>query len=360
MNDLEDRLRADLTRAVEPIADTLDTEGLLASAHRARDARRSRQAVAVVALSLVAGLVAWAGASLTSLNGVAPVIATPLPAPSTTPSESVTPTRSPRDWSGHTGSISMDVSDLPGLAGLGLRAVEVQSHGTPGSNVVVTGTRKNSEPISRSGVVTAKAPFLAKLTDKVWVMVTSGKARWAEGAAGGGLAGATVEDIDGLGVIVVMGEPQSKLTGLIWQGTDGKAWNDRGVRVPSAELTLDGRTYWFAHDPDLGVACSGELRTGEGNGSPDECGAISNLGETGRGGSTAEGWEERLFVALPDGATKATVGASTKCTSTSASLDPGGRTVILLLCKGASDEADAGFPTVTYRNAAGEVSSYSP
>jgi hypothetical protein len=360
MNDLEGRLRADLTRAVEPIDDTLDTEGLLASAHRARDARRSRRAAAVVALSLVAGLVVWAGTSLTSLNGVAPVLATPLPAPSTSPSDSVTPTRSPRDWSGHTGSISLDASDLPGLAGMGLRTVLVESHGAPGSDVVVTGTRKTGEPISFSGVVTTKSPFLAKLTDKVWVMITPGKVRWAEGAAGGGLAAATVEDLDGLGVIVVMGEPQVKLTGFIWQGTDGKAWNDRGLRAPSAELTLDGRTYWFAHDPDLGVACSGELRADEVKGSPDECGAISNLGETGRGGSAAEGWEERLFVALPDGATQATLGASTQCTSTNASLDPGGRTVILLLCKGAADEADAGFPTITYRNAAGLVTSYSP
>ncbi|HEX5334730.1 MAG TPA: hypothetical protein VFW55_02545, partial [Propionicimonas sp.] len=335
MNDLEERLRADLTRAVEPIDDNLDTEGLLSSAHRARDTRRTRQAVAAVALSLVGGLVVWAGASLTSLPGVAPMIATPLPVPSATPSDSITPTRSPRDWSGHTGSLSLDTSDLSGLAAVGLRALVVQSHGTPGSDVVVTGTRKTGEPISRSGVVTASSPFLAKLTDEVWVMITPGKVRWAEGAAGGGLAGATVGDLDGLGVIVVMGEPQVKLAGFIWQGTDGKAWNDRGVRAPSAELSLDGRTYWFAHDPDLGVACSGELRAGEGNGSPDECGFIHNLGESGRGGSGADGWEERLFVALPKGATEATVGASEQCTSASASLDPGGRTVILLSCRGA-------------------------
>jgi hypothetical protein len=360
MNDLEERLRADLLQAVGPIDGELDTDDLLASAHRARDNRRTRQVVAVVALSLVGGVAAWAGAALTSLLGVAPVIATPLPVPSTAPSNSVAPTQSPRDWSGHTSTVSFDTSDLPGVAGLGLRTVVVQSRGKPGSAIVVTGTRATGEPISRSGVVTATTPFLAKLTEGVWVMITPDKVRWAEGAVAGGISGATAEQLDGLGVIVVMGEPQLKLKGFIWQDADGLAWNDRRIRVPSTELTLDGKTYWFAHDPDLGVACSGELLPREVNGFPGECGVISNLGETGRGGSGAAGWEERLFVALPEGATEATVDASEQCKSTSGSLDPGGRTVILLLCKGAPDVAEAGFPAVHYRNVAGEVTSYSP
>ena len=188
---------------------------------------------------------------------------------------------------------------------------------------------------------------------------TPGEVRWAEGAVAGGITYAMADQLDGLGVIIAMGEPQLKLEGLMWQDGDGKVWNDRGTRSPSAELKLGDRTFWFTHDRGLRVACSGEVRLDGTRGR--QCGVLTgDLAESGGGGDGQGHWEDYLVVVLPDGAREPTTDFSDQCSAAMGPLDPGGQTAILLLCTGGSSDQTARFPSIHYLDATGKAVTHSP
>jgi hypothetical protein len=353
MIELEERLREGLGRLAEPVASRVELDAVIADGERLRRGRRTRGLLAAGATMVACGL---AGAALLAGTPGSRVIATPAaPSPSVSAVPSHAPTVAPSE--GAKVTLTFDSRDDPLMGAVGMAKVTVVRPDNKAPGVVVSGTTKNGDKVEMQGSATVDAPFLAKLTDRTWVLVTAVKPVRAEGAVNGGITPGQTYPLEDFGVAVVSGEPGLPLAGFIWQDDQGRAWNDRGERVPSAEVVLDGRTYRFAHDEQLRVACSGEVRSQDFDA---ECSWLNGeLSETGRDRSVGGVWEDRAFIVLPEGASGAEPGEQSGCTSATANLDPGGRTLLLLVCSG-SGGGEGQLPSVRYVDAHGKEQVYSP
>lgn len=353
MIELEERVREGLGQLAGPVGPRVELEAVFADGERLRRSRRTRGLLAAGAAMVSCGL---AGAALLAGTPGSRVIATPaVPSASVSMVPGHGPTVAPPRGAKQT--LTFDSRDDPLMGAVGMAKVTVVRPDDTASGVVVSGTTKNGVKVEKKGSVTVDAPFLAKLTNRTWVLVTAVKPVWAEGSVNGGITPGQTYPLEDFGVVVVSGEPGLPLAGFIWQDDQGRAWNDRGERVPSAEVVLDGRTYQFAHDEQLRVACSGEVR---GEDFDAECSWLhGELGETGSGRSDGDTWEDRAFIVLPEGASGAEPGEQAGCAAATANLDPGGRSLLLLVCSG-SGGGEGQLPSVRYVDAHGKEQVYSP
>lgn len=356
MIDLEDRARDSLGRLASSVRSRVELDVVIKAGRRLRWRRRAGWAVAGAAL--VAGVV---GGTALLPHGVESAVVVATPSPYVTPSVTAAPTETGRDWTNHVATLTKPMSQVPGGESLGVTSITITLRAQPGSDVEVKAITTAGKTVVQSGVVSDGAPMLAKVNDKVWVMVTPGEVQWAEGArVGGGLLFAGTDTVEGLGVIIAVGEENSKIAGFIWADVDGTVRSDRGDVVPSAEVKLGGRTFRFAHDLDLRIACGQEVKAGRSD--ADECSDLTAKSGRGLSDDLAEagggaGQEENTFFVLPEGASDWSADRVAGCSVGSGTLQPSGRTVLLALCHVTGD-GNGKVPAIHYRDASGQRVTY--
>ncbi|MCB0913680.1 MAG: hypothetical protein KDB60_18905 [Propionibacteriaceae bacterium] len=349
MNDLDERLRDTLRGYAEPVHDQVDLGVVVARGRRRRRVRRAGLAGAAVVAVLAAG-------ALIAVQPAAVVPATP--APLGTPRVSATASGGASTAVGGV-SRTRDIAALDDGT-LGLTEVTVTIAGAS-HGVTVTGSRDGVEQVSRSGTAESGQPFLAKLNEHVWVLVDDGSLLWVTGGASGGLADTRVEEFEAIGWRAFIVTAGANVSGFLRMNGDGTMADDRGEPVRFARFEVGARSFWFARDVRIGLACGGAVSSGL----PveDMCGSLdggrgSGLGEVGGGSLDGKYFEDMRFVVLPEGASAWRATKVDGCTVVEGAPALGGRTVLLEFCRGIGEDGDAVFPVVRYRDAEGQAQSY--
>lgn len=262
MNDLEELLRADLARAAEPIDSGLDADALIESGHRVRRSRTMR-----IGAGLTAVLVAAAGLGLVVANNVytggrGPVLATPSPDPSVTPSASDSPTvtsvtrgKATFDLTGFT----MNQTNAP----FDQLVVTAEPTGTGKMSITVTGSKPGHADVQATaqfGAWGTSATFLA-LGKRVVVALLPGTATSADLFTdlnvGGRSSDTKVLSGAGLTAHVTVFErgvaDTTKGPEVIWQTPDGSLHATSGATVPSREVIVAGETARIYRSEEIGV-----------------------------------------------------------------------------------------------------------
>ena len=285
MNDLEQRLRADLIDAADPVGSDLDTDALLVSAHRARNARTARRVGAVAALAVIVAAVGWAGLTLPART--APVLASPAPVPSTTASPSLVP--------GTRESASFDLSqDAP--PGMTVKKLDVDATVVPdGYRVTFTATRVDgstqTETRDQRGDTIAWAQFGSRLLAEF----VPHPADWVDpiGRGDPNVFGGYSSDHQILSRINAAASYRLASTGAagtytgmtdyLWRDVAGSYHSSRGDLLPSVTLTLptSGRSATFFRDDRFGtLGFAQDAETGTARKKANELEVSLDWGET--------------------------------------------------------------------------------
>ena len=260
MNDLEELLRTDLARAAEPIDSGLDADDLIEAGHRARRSRTMR-----IGAGLTAVLVTAVGLGLVIANNVynggrAPVLATPSPSvsptPSDTPSVALTfPGKATFDLTG----FGMNKTEAP----FDQLVVAAEPSSTGMTSITVTGSKPGHADQEATALIEpgrTSAAFVA-LGKRVVVTLLPGTATSAELSTnlnvGGRASDIKVVARTGLTASVTVFEravaEPTKGANTIWQTPDGLLHSTSGAKVPSVEMTIDGETARIYRSEEVGI-----------------------------------------------------------------------------------------------------------
>jgi hypothetical protein len=252
MNDLEERLRADMLDATDAIFADLDLDSVMSSGDRVLRGRAVRRSLGAVAAVAAAGLIAYAGFAGRPITGVpapaAPVSSTVGPAPT----EPATPSD---PWS-TTFDIGGEINgQVPSYNSI---RVAVQPAGAT-TDVTVTLSPVRGRPVNRHYSIPAgrfwqvtldKHTVIGIIPDRISRLDSHG------GAAKGSFF--TSQPLDGIGATAFwVGFPEAgapaDLRGFVWQGSDGEFHDSLGSTVPSARIALKGEEYLVYRDAELDV-----------------------------------------------------------------------------------------------------------
>jgi hypothetical protein len=272
MNDLEDRLRAELLEATAGLGDDVDPDAVLAAGRGARRARNVRWAAGATAVVAVAGLVTWSVAAFRP-----PVPGTPAPAPMATasqPSTSEEPvpeesTPAPVDPM----SVVLDVSQssVDGAPTYGDLTVSVV--GVADDQVTVRlRMQKDSEPVDEREYTFTRGELWRVDWDKhLMVGITPEQVTWlsVEHDSDRTVYGGGVQSLSGIGASAFFrlfeeSGGSATIRGFIWQRLDGEVRDSLGNTVPTARVTVDGDDYLLYRDDDLDVMGYRETSNGTG------------------------------------------------------------------------------------------------
>lgn len=368
MNDLEELLRTDLARAAEPIDSGLDADELIEAGQRARRSRTMR-----VGAGLTAVLVAAAGLGLVVSNNVytggrGPVLATPAPTPSVTPSASDSPTvtsvtrgKATFDLTGFT----MNQTNAP----FDQLVVTAEPTGTGKMSITVTGSKPGHADVQATagfGAWGTSATFLA-LGKRVVVALLPGTATSADLFTdlnvGGRSSDTKVLSGAGLTAHVTVFErgvaDTTKGPQVIWQTPDGSLHATSGAEVPSEVVMLGTeqvRVFRSVEVGSMGLWGRGELggtSTKIGDSAPSDL-IGGGLGH-GQDEPNAE-WTWVKFAALPPGSTDVQLTLNPQATSTqwkSVTLSDGWVMVIAVLH--GSEKLDPAVVSADYVDSSGKA-----
>lgn len=242
MNDLEERLRADLLDATADIDPEVDADALLASGHRTRNNRTVRRIAVGTAFALVAGGLGWAGLGYQAGRGTAPVLATPSPIPSST--MAATP------GSSDSVTFGLDGASLP--SGADAKSIEVTATMEAGGGYTVDLMVVAKDGTTSTAHRTSEGDDLAwaQLGPRLFVGFVPHRVDWIQyiDKKPGGVFGASSSDeraFDGLDATAVyrVSDKAGTYEGLkayLWKGSDGVFHNSLGQVVPSETVTLSG------------------------------------------------------------------------------------------------------------------------
>lgn len=229
MNELEERLRADLFGATELIDAEPDLDAVVREGDRVLRGRFVRRVAGGIAVALVVGTVAWVATVPREVPGVPAPVATPSASPVTSESASI-----------DLQDAGINKSDAPA------RSVDVSATRTgTGYSVSFTITADDGTQRRFSGDVEAgKATF--KQYPRLMVGVVADRVSWRDSVYGdlvGGIS-STAKALPGLGITLVVDvaeKPGNTIRGLLWQGADGLVHDDAGDEVPSAVVDVAGQ-----------------------------------------------------------------------------------------------------------------------
>lgn len=349
MNDLDEMLRDTLRGYADPVRDEVDLDAVLAGGERLRRGRRRRWVAGGVAAVVAVGAVSYGVASRRPVSGVPAPMAT-VSASAPTAVGSSTPTATPRERASVKAGTKTAGSALPAMASFRTITVTVKAN----AEVTVIGRTRSGAVITRSGTVMDGMPYVARLSDRLWVLLGTNLA-WVQGAY------PTYESnlftVGGLAVHILAGEAGQSLVGFVWRDTDGNFLDDRGDPVDSASLTAGGVGYWYVRDVRLRIGCLGREDNADGH-------ACSGVGG-GEWSASGGGWvytdrfgrtvaEEVQVLVVPEGASAPVVMAKQGCDSAVGALSVSRRTVVLMSCDVSGSRAVV-FPAVQYLDASGKL-----
>jgi hypothetical protein len=260
MNELDEQLRDELAASADAFAPSTDFDAVLAQAHRARRVRTARRVVALVAVIAVAGAVSWSTSARWMLGGPAPILATPSPVATSSPSPrpSVSPGTQERVTLGSADGLSDPVTQLE------VTAERLSAPDSYQLNFTVTTTdgevqRVRPEPsgdgraaLGGSGrLLVALIP--GRIDDIYWSDRQYGA---ADRIAPEKIAVRYLPQVDAtVAVAMANVNVDAAAMGCVWLGTDGTGNDCSAGSVASVGLTLptSGRSATFIWDKSLGV-----------------------------------------------------------------------------------------------------------
>lgn len=367
MNDLEDRLRAELLEATAGLGIDIDPESTLAAGRGARRARTVRWAAGATAFVAVTGLLTWSVAAFRP-----PVPGTPAPAPMATagqPSEEPSPTETTQAPSDPMSAvIELGHEGFDGASDYGHLTVTVVRE--VGEEVTVQlRMQPEGEPIDEREFTFTRGELWRVNWDKhLLIGITPEQVSWitVEDDSDKPVYGGAQHALSGIGATVffrVFEEPggADTIRGFIWQRLDGQVRDSLGNSVPTARVTVGGEAYLIYRDDDLDSLAYREIATGSGMfgirlSTYDEADLVR--GGSGWGGVDDDPtWHWVQFGSLPAGAhdVKVELAQPTGDWAT-AEFDDG---LVALLAIVTSDEQHSEvIASLSYVNAAGETVSY--
>lgn len=252
MNDLEERLRADLFGATDLIEAEPDLDAVMREGERVLRGRFVRRAAGGMAVALVVGLVAWVATVPREVPGVPAPVATPSASPVTSESASI------------------DLQDgfTMNSRGVPYRSVDVSATRTQtGYRVSFAITDDQGAVRTVSNEVPVGRAWLTQYP-RLMVGVVAARLDWRDSVYAdmvGGISG-TEKVLPGLGITVVVDvaeKPGNTIKGLLWQGADGLVRDDAGNDVPEAQVGLAGVVGTVYLSERLGVLGYRETGGGE-------------------------------------------------------------------------------------------------
>lgn len=368
MNDLEERLRAEMRHATAQIRDDLDLDSVMTSGDRVVKGRTIRRSLGVVATVVAVGLIAFAGFANRPVVGI--------PAPAATMSGSTTPAATPdgRSWA----KLTIPSSAQGGDPQITVRATRASG----GYDVASEVTDPNGVVQELTGHATPQRPALLRITSSEWVLVTAGTPSWVQATQSGGGEWWPQDDeplkFPGLAaraVVVKTWDESATLAGVLWADEAGDIRDQEGRTVPHVSLRMNGRKFSFVRAAALGLACSAEVVRGtlmvEDCSVPDRvpAGSEPNLIEASGGcgerdGNCYGGYPEFFsYVVLPEGSSEGITfdfvnGAN--CAVANGRIGTTGPFVYMVRCTGQADSKDQTFTAAHYRDAAGNPATFRP
>lgn len=363
MSTVEDRARDALHQLAEPVDSGLTLDQVFDAGRRRRRQRRFAVMTSAAAGALVVVLTV---ALLPGAIGRAPISATPAPitSPTSPASGSPAPTGSPTaaatsyDVGVDLGSsIYADLDyGLSSLTGTATRSAQ-------GWQVTFDAVTKAGAKIHRTSQATSAVPAVARITDRVWVVI-SPTATWLTGVlAGGGVAmeeDATTQSLPFSVYLLATGNVTGKLAGFVWKDATGAAFDERGAPVPTADFSFAGGTAWFLRDSARKIACGGDTSDQAGAGcdvvgTPKSSGIIALAygdGAIPRDGSRAT-YRAVQFGVLPVGATALDIRpAFSGCVTATSAFGTTGATAFLISCSREWDGKPL-YARISYTDASG-------
>ncbi len=353
MNDLDERLRDTLHGYAKPVRDRVDLDVVLAGGERLRRRRRTRWVAGAVVVGVAMGVGSYGVASHRPVSGVPAPVASVSATPTT--AGTATSTSTPGQRAPVTaGTKTADSSDLPASASLRTLTVTVKAN----AEVTVIGQNKAGVKITRTGTVMDGPPYVARLNDRVWVLVGTSLA-WAQGDVDTTLPYPTYSSdlftVGGLAVHILAAEAGQSLVGFVWTDTDGNFLDDRGDPLDSATFSAGGVDFWYVRDVRLRMSCVGW----DGGGRSCSSVGAGEWSASGGGWGYTDGHGRRMqkdfqVLVVPEGASAPVVLAKKGCDSAVGALSVSGRPVVLMSCDVSGSKATV-FPAIQYLDASGNL-----
>lgn len=297
MNDLEERLRADLLGATEAVEPDVDVEALVASGHRARTNRAVRRVALGTAGVLAVGAVLWTGVGPSTTNGNPPVAATPSPVSSMVPADPLSTTFDLSDE-------GMGKSD-PAIESI---RVAVQPSGTQ-VDVTVTVTTQVAT-MERGFRVPAGQAWHVAWDKRLAIGILPDRALWFDTQQDSGKGVYSGQQaLVGIGATAFWeyfeesGGPGT-IRGLVWQRPDGAVRDTEGDTVPSATVAFADTSCLVYRDVALDVF---GIRPRDGGGYTTAVGKPSGMLHGGVGRKDGSTWTWTQAGVLPAGSSDISV-----------------------------------------------------
>lgn len=368
MNDLEERLRAEMRDATGQIHADLDLDSVMTSGARVLKGRAIRRSLGAVAAVVAVGLIAYAGLANRPVVGI--------PAPMATMSGAPTPASTPdgRSWA----SLKIPSSEQDGSPEILLRATRASD----GYDVASEVTDPNGVVQELTGHATPQRPALLRITPAKWVLVTAGTPSWVQATQAGGGEWWPQNDeplkfprLAARAVVVNTWEESATLAGILWADAAGEVRDQDGRAVPHVSLKMKGREFSFVRDTELGLACSAEVVGGTlmvedcsvldrapAGSEPNLIEASGGCGE--RDGNCYGGYPEIFsYVVLPEDSREGVTfdfvnGAN--CAVANGRIGTTDPYVYMVRCTGQPDSKERTFTAAHYRDAAGNAQVFRP
>jgi len=328
MNDLEELLRTDLARAAEPIDSGLDAADLLATGHRVRRSRTMRVGAGLTAMLVTVAGLGVVVASALGHGSQGPVLATPSPVPSVTPSTSA----SPAITSATSGKATFD------LTGFGMNktdapfdqlVVAAEPTSTGKMSITITGSKPghvDEQVTAQFGAGGTSATFVT-LGKRLVVTLLPGTASnaslFTDLNVGGRVSDTKVLPGTGLSALVTVFEhgvaDPAKGAQVIWQAADWVLHSTSGAEVPSEVAMLGTEQVRVFRSEEIGVLGLWGEGTFGGTSYAIKDSTPSSLIDGGFGHCTeapASGCDWIKLVALPPGTTDVQLTLNPRATST--------------------------------------------
>jgi hypothetical protein len=354
MNDLEERVRADLMLAAVDVEDRVDADEVLGAGRRLRRGRRITRAVGVAALVVVVAM-GW-----TALRLPPPGLWPPV-AGSVTAVPSVGPTPTPRL------STTFDLSEQ-GMDGKApaYRSITVTAR-PAGADVVATVVVRiaGEAPDERTFTFRAGTTWHIAWDRNLAIGIVPDDVLWLE--AKDGVLGGIYSDerpLDGIGGTAfwryysTAGGAEA-IGGLVWQSSDGVVRNSRGAVVPSASFDLRSTTMLVYRDEGLDLFGLRGPRPNEALSMPLSDVKEADIVGSGLGGGRQESglWIWDQFGLLPPGAHDITATLKGSDGAWTTATLPDGWVVVAGETRNPTDEKVV-FTSLSYLNADGKRVSY--
>lgn len=353
MNDLEDRLRADLLSATAPVDGDVDVDATLLAGQKARSSRRVAGTLLVAALTVAVGAVVW-----TALRVGTPLIVAPSPMDTISAVPSLPST--PQDPM----SATFEASELGTSADC--TAIEVTVQPTGASSTVQVTYLKGTLPLTQATYSMKPGEVWYTALDKhLMIGIVPDRAAWlnalSDSAKGVHSATRPIVGIGGTAFWFRFNEAGAfnSIRGFLWEDADGVVRDSLGSDVPSVRIALKHDDYLVYRDPGLdtfGIVPTSDdgmysYRISELKPKDLVYGSVGSRGGSGTGGRTQ-------FGALPPGAHDIQVDLTVAGGEwNSAALSDGW---VILVAHATTKGDPEVIRTITYTDASGTVVTYHP